>query len=297
MTHINLTLASDLSLPGHADAMALAGTQYDRLVVFARDLQGHDWSRPADCTLWDVHALLAHNLGNMESNVSLRVMAHQITTAKKRAKVAGTQMIDELTALQVAERADLAPDDLVLRLAAVVGPALAGRRRVPAPLRRMVRLEAPPPLTSMTLGYLNDHVYTRYMWMYRVDICRATGRDVMVDDDHDRRVVATIVCDWAVGHGADFDLTLARPGRRVLPPGRGWGGAAARRGGVLPHCVRAQSGGGLRPAGHGRPVLNGSSRAGRCGPATARARRPRPAWAGRARRTTGGSGHRRPCAR
>ena len=218
---MNLTLASDLSLPGHADAMALAGTEYDRLVVLARDLQGDDWARPTDCTLWDVRALLAHNLGNMESNASLRVMAHQITTAKKRAKVAGTQMIEELTALQVAERADLAPDDLVRRLAAVVGPALAGRRRVPAPLRRLVRLEAPPPLTSMTLGYLNDHVYTRDMWMHRVDICRATGRDVMVDDDHDRRVVATIVCDWAAGHGADFDLTLAGPAGGAYRRGEG----------------------------------------------------------------------------
>jgi hypothetical protein len=80
---------------------------------------------------------LAHNLGNMESNASLRVMAHQITTAKKRAKAAGTQMIDELTALQVAERADLAPDEPVHRLLAVAGPPLAWRRRVPASLRRL----------------------------------------------------------------------------------------------------------------------------------------------------------------
>ena len=218
---MNLTLASDLARPGHAAAMVLAATEYDRLVALALDLGDEDWSRPTDCTEWDVRAMLAHNLGNMESSASPRVMAHQILTAKKRARVAGTQMIDELTALQVAERADLAPDELVRRLAAVAGPALAGRRRIPAPLRRLVHLEAPPPLTSMTLGYLNDHVYTRDVWMHRVDICRATGRDVVVDGDHDSGVVATIVGDWAAGHGADFDLTLDGPAGGAYRRGSG----------------------------------------------------------------------------
>jgi hypothetical protein len=64
-------------------------------------------------------------------------------------------------------------------------------------------------------------VYTRDVWMHRVDLCRATGRDVSVDGDHDRRVVAAIVCDRAAGHGADFDLTLEGPAGGAYRRGEG----------------------------------------------------------------------------
>jgi len=176
-----------------------------------RELPPDDWSRPTDWTMWDVRAVVAHNLANMEANASFPEMIHQLRTAGKRAKASGNLMVDEMTALQVAERAELSPAELVRRVERVAPHALRGRRRLPSVLRRWVRIEAPPPLGSMRLGYLIDTIYTRDVWMHRVDISRATGRELCLDESHDGQLVSEIVCDWAAQHSQPYDLTLGDP--------------------------------------------------------------------------------------
>jgi hypothetical protein len=47
--------------------------------------------------------------------------------------------------------------------------------------------------------------------MHRGDISRATGRDVVLTAEHDRRIVADIVSEWARRHGQPFTLTLTGP--------------------------------------------------------------------------------------
>jgi uncharacterized protein (TIGR03083 family) len=205
------TRSKEIRLPDHPEAMELAETEYRRFVDLLRQLEPDDWGRPTDCTLWDVKALVAHNLGNMEANAAFREMVHQLRIATKRAKASGNLMVDEMTALHVAERAHLTPAALVERIAAVAPRALKGRRRLPGFLRRWVRIDAPPPLDSMRLGYLIDTIYTRDIWMHRVDISRAAGRAMVLDAEHDGRVVAAIVCDWAGQHGQPYDLVLAGP--------------------------------------------------------------------------------------
>jgi uncharacterized protein (TIGR03083 family) len=205
------TAPTDMRLPDHREAMGLAETEYGRFLDVLRDLEPGDWGRVTDCTLWDVKALVAHNLGNMEANAAFREMIHQLRTATRRAKNSGTQMIDEMTALQVSERADLSPVELVDRVADVIPRALRGRRMLPGVLRRWVRMDAPPPLCSMRLGYLIDTIYTRDIWMHRVDISRAAGQAMALTAEHDGRLVAAIVCDWATQHGQPYDLVLDGP--------------------------------------------------------------------------------------
>jgi uncharacterized protein (TIGR03083 family) len=199
---------TELHLPDHREAMNLAAFEYEQFIALLRQLTSEDWSRSTECTLWDVRALVAHNLGNMEANASFLEMVHQLRTATKRAKASGNLMIDEMTALQVAERDHLSGSELLSGVEGIVRKALKGRRHMPSPMRRWVRVVAPPPLESMRLGYLIDNIYTRDVWMHRVDICRATGRVMTLESDHDRRMVATIVCDWAAAHGQPYELVL-----------------------------------------------------------------------------------------
>ena len=173
-----------------------------------------------DCTLWDVRAMVAHLLANMDQNASMREMVHQIGTAKKRARASGSPMVDELTSLQIAERASLSPDELLSRIEAAVPRAVKGRQKVPSVMRRLVRIDA-GSFGRMTLGYLVDTVYTRDVWMHRLDICRATGRPMVLDANHDGRLVAAIVGDWAERHGQPYELVLGGPAGGVFSRGEG----------------------------------------------------------------------------
>jgi hypothetical protein len=60
-------------------------------------------------------------------------------------------------------------------------------------------------------GYLVDTIFTRDTWMHRLDICRATGREMVLTPEHDGRLVADVVADWARRHGQPFTLTLDGP--------------------------------------------------------------------------------------
>jgi uncharacterized protein (TIGR03083 family) len=194
--------------PDHREAMVIAETEYRRFLDLIRSLEPAEWAMPTACTDWDVKDLVAHNLGNMEGNASLRQNAHQMRTAMKRAKTSGRLMIDELTALQVSERGPLTPGELVSRVESVAGSALKGRRRTPGLMRALVPIPVPPPWNSVKLGFLVDTIYNRDMWMHRLDISRAIGRDMPVDDRHDRAIVAEIVLDWAAAHCQPYDLVL-----------------------------------------------------------------------------------------
>jgi hypothetical protein len=47
--------------------------------------------------------------------------------------------------------------------------------------------------------------------MHRVDISRATGRELVLTPDHDGVLVANVVDEWAERHGSAYSLTLHGP--------------------------------------------------------------------------------------
>ncbi|MDQ3709222.1 MAG: maleylpyruvate isomerase family mycothiol-dependent enzyme [Actinomycetota bacterium] len=191
--------------------MALAETEYRRFADALRALLTQDWAKPTDCERWDVRAMVLHVLGAMEGNASLREMLHQQRLGPKLGKQIGGSSLDGVNELQVRERDHLHGDELVERLASTIDRAVKGRRRFPAPLRR-VKLTLPAPWTGKrTLGWLNDIVYTRDTWMHRVDLAYATGTDLMLTPEHDGRLIADVVADWARIHGQPFHLVLTGP--------------------------------------------------------------------------------------
>ncbi len=119
-------------------------------------------------------------------------------------------MIDALNATQVRERAAMTTTQLRDRLLTIAPKAVGARRRTPAPMRSLLRFRQDPPfdVERWQYGFLVDTIFTRDTWMHRLDISRATGRDMVLSQAHDGRLVAGVVAEWARRHGKPFTLTL-----------------------------------------------------------------------------------------
>ena len=189
----------------HAEWMDLAEAEYERLLDLLRDLEPDDWRRPTDCTAWDVREMVAHLVGAAESGASFRESMRQQRLGKPLAQ--GRPLVDGINDVQVAERADRTPGQLVADLEDAAGRGVRARRRLPA-LVRALPVPFGPPLGTRPLGYLMDCIYTRDAWLHRVDICRAVGREPVLTSDHDGRIVADVVHEWARAHGQPFRLEL-----------------------------------------------------------------------------------------
>jgi uncharacterized protein (TIGR03083 family) len=210
MNQLQPTPARSVPALGHAEAMVLAATEFDRMLSLLRQLTPQEWSRPTVCPLWDVRALSAHVLGMAEAQASMRQFARDFRAARKRE---GGAMIDAMTAHQVAERAGLTPADIVGGLSATAPKAVRARRRAPAVVRAVVKMRQDPPFDAerWPFGFLVDTIFTRDTWMHRLDISRATGRAMHLTPGHDGRLVSDAVAEWARRHGQPFDLTLTGP--------------------------------------------------------------------------------------
>jgi uncharacterized protein (TIGR03083 family) len=192
----------------HHDWMAAAEEEYRRLDAVLAELTEADWGRPTDCTEWDVRELVAHLVGAAECAASVREMRRQQKLGRRLRP--GEPDVDGMNAVQVRERIDAAPEQLRRDLADAGARGLRGRRRLPAVVRA-IRIPFGPPLGTRPLGYLMGRIYTRDAWLHRIDICRATGRTPHLTADHDGRIVADVVAEWAAVHGRPYRLTLTGP--------------------------------------------------------------------------------------
>lgn len=192
----------------HDEAMRIADVEYGKLLDLAGQLTPTDWSRPTDCTEWDVKAVPAHLLGMMELLADKAEAGRQMAAAAQVAEQKGCIRLDALTGLQVEEHAHLTPTELGEALRAAAPRALAGRRETSDEERAAPYITSLPGEGAWTRGYLLDIIQTRDPWIHRVDICRATGRELVLTAAHDGRIVADVVSDWARRHGAAFTLVL-----------------------------------------------------------------------------------------
>ena len=189
----------------HADWMAAAAEEYKRLDSLLTELDEADWSRPTDCSEWDVRQVVAHLVGAAESNARVRELLRQARLGRKARP--GEPGVDGMNAVQVEERADVPPAQLRRDLADAGRRGVRARSRLPRALRAL-RLPFGPPLGVRSLGYLMDRIYTRDAWMHRIDIARTTGRPLLLTPDHDGRIVADVVAEWARAHGRPYSLVL-----------------------------------------------------------------------------------------
>lgn len=196
----------------HAEAMTLQAPELDRALALLRSFDDRDWAAPTDCPEWDVRRMYLHVLGACESGARVRENVHQLAAARSRRKRLGGPLEAALSAVQVHDRDGLGPAELVARLAAVAPRTVRARRRMPGLVRDHVRLAVDGPVhEKWTLGYLVGTIYLRDLWMHRADAARATGRALELTSEHDGRIVADVVAEWARRHGQAFVLELQGP--------------------------------------------------------------------------------------
>ncbi|MGA3353540.1 MAG: maleylpyruvate isomerase family mycothiol-dependent enzyme [Acidimicrobiales bacterium] len=206
MTTIDVTAIEPLS---HSEAMHRQRYELDRTLELLRSLEEGDWAAVTDCPAWDVRAMYQHVLGACEAGASMRENLHQLRLARARRKRQGGPLEAALSGVQVQERADLSPAQVIDRLSAVAPKTVRVRARTPGPVRNLARLTVDGPVhETWKLGYLIDTIYLRDLWMHRIDVTHALGRQPELAGDHDGRIVADIVTEWARRHGRPFRLDL-----------------------------------------------------------------------------------------
>jgi uncharacterized protein (TIGR03083 family) len=194
----------------HREAMGLAATAYRRFADLAATIPSDGWDRPTDCTGWTVRDLVGHVVGAMRSAASVRELLSQQREVKARVRRDGGTEVDAMTQVQIDRTAGLATSEVVAECRRLVDPATAGRRRIPAPIRRLARIPVVMGDIDETwrLGYLVDVILTRDAWLHRIDLARALGVEPVLSADHDGRIVADVVSEWARRHGRPFRLVL-----------------------------------------------------------------------------------------
>ena len=191
------------------EAYELACDEYERLLALVRSLSADDWQRPTGCTLWDVRSMVSHIAGGLAGYTSWSQFKRQYSPWSHRPyKSRFTEPVDLVNAVQVEDRKERSPEELISELREVGPKALRTRSRIPAPLRAM-RVPA-GAFGWISVGYLLDTIYPRDLWMHRLDICRATGREMSLTPEHDGRIVALVVRDLA------YSLTSRLGGDSVL---------------------------------------------------------------------------------
>jgi len=125
------TDVTDISPIDHREAMQLQATELERAVAMLRTLGPDDWATQTVCPDWDVREMWLHVLGACEAGASMRENVHQMAAARKRCKQLGVPLEAGLSGVQVAERLDLSPADLVERLEQIAPKTVKGRSRTP----------------------------------------------------------------------------------------------------------------------------------------------------------------------
>ena len=193
------------------EARVLAEEEFRRFADLVASLTPEEWATPTDCTAWDVRKMALHVLGSGEAQASVREFAHQLRRGMPLNKeIDSHHWVDGLNELQIRERDHLSNAELVAQLAAVGPKAVKGRWGTPPPARYLP-LPFGPPIGWAPLKYLLDVGFTRDVWAHRIDIHAAINRPMRLSAEHDGRLVADIVAEWAAIHGQPFELVLDGP--------------------------------------------------------------------------------------
>jgi uncharacterized protein (TIGR03083 family) len=180
----------------HHAAMGMATIELERFLALVTSLSEDDWEKPTACPRWNVRQMLAHVTGAAASYARWSEFKRQNSFKVQRPyRVSGLSFLDSLNQIQVDDRASATPAALIDELQTVGPRAIATRARLPM-LLRALRMPL-PALGIVPFGYLTDLIYTRDMWMHRLDLSRATQREMVMTPEHDGRIVSLVIRDVA----------------------------------------------------------------------------------------------------
>jgi uncharacterized protein (TIGR03083 family) len=193
------------------EARVIAEEEFVRFAQAVASLTPEEWAMPTDCTEWDVRKMVLHVLGSGDAQASFPTFVHQLRRGYPLNKeIDSHHWVDGMNELQIREREPLSNDEIVAQLRAVGPKAVKGRWRTPPPARYLP-IPFGPPVGWTSLKYLLDVGFTRDVWCHRIDLHAAIGRPMHLTADHDGRLVADIVAEWADIYDPPFELVLEGP--------------------------------------------------------------------------------------
>ncbi len=206
----------------HAEAMAIAAVENRKFLEQLRCLDEEDWTKPTACELWDVRAMAAHVVGSAAGQITPREFLRQVRAGRPLVKEIGAKFWwDGMNEIQVRERANLSTDELIAEWERNAERARVARSKMPRLIAGLPLLNLPAPVGRQPLSYLFDIGFTRDVWAHRMDIAAATGHPMDLEAEHDGRIVADIVAEWAATHGEPFVLELTGPAGGAFTAGSG----------------------------------------------------------------------------
>jgi uncharacterized protein (TIGR03083 family) len=206
----------------HREAMAITAVEMKKVAKLIADLDEADWGKPTDCARWTVHGIVAHIIGSAAAQATPREFVRQVRAGRPVVKEIGAEFWwDGMNEIHVRDRAGATPADLAAEWDVVAAKALRARTKLPRPIAKLPLLNLPAPVGRKPVGYLFDMGFTRDAWMHRIDVATATGRQFDADAEHDGRILADIVAEWAETHGEPFSLELTGPAGGSYTSGTG----------------------------------------------------------------------------
>jgi uncharacterized protein (TIGR03083 family) len=197
---------------GHAEAMQIAAVETRKFASALRDVQPADWAKPTDCARWDVRALAAHVVGSAAGQASPREFFRQVRAGRPVvAEIGAEYWWDGMNEIHVRERTSLSVDELIAEWDETSQRALRARAKLPRLIARLPLINLPAPVGRQRVSYLFDMGFTRDTWMHRIDLTQAAGTIFDADPDHDGRIIADLVAEWATTHDEPFTLALSGP--------------------------------------------------------------------------------------
>jgi uncharacterized protein (TIGR03083 family) len=213
-------------------AINAATVQNSAFLQLLGDLTEEQWKAQTDCDLWTVRDVAAHLLGWAEAAINMRELGHQTKGGWKRRKDFEGNLVDAQNQLQVEERASLSNEELLARLEAAL-PRFMVRRRKLGKVGRGIFFYDPSILKGTNLAYLVNVIFTRDMFMHRIDITRAIGQTFETSRE-EWELIADIVRDWARRTKMDATITLSGDAGGTFIAGSG--GVAHISGDVAEFC-------------------------------------------------------------
>jgi uncharacterized protein (TIGR03083 family) len=167
----SLTPATRLPQPDPDQAQAVAHAEGRVTLELLRTLGDDDWTRPTDCTDWDVRALVAHLVAQCQDGLHLGSVLRRELLGRRR--YPDKSPLDGYMAVGVDDHRAASGPQLVERFASLWPRAARARRRRPAALRRITARPGHPRPAPLAPGLPAG----RHLQPRPVDAPSRPGRD------------------------------------------------------------------------------------------------------------------------
>ncbi|WP_344220548.1 maleylpyruvate isomerase family mycothiol-dependent enzyme [Kribbella sancticallisti] len=185
-------------------------------------LDGTEWKRRTVCTEWDVADIVGHLCGQAEDVI--RPWSFPLRDRRAKRAYPGVVLLDAHMRIQADDHRGTPPAVLRERFDKLWARADRTIARNPRFIRNFtVKIEGVPGFEEIDLGYVQDILLARDLWMHRDDVCQALGRD-FDPGPYAEEVIAQVMLDVVDGpfwQGTPVVLVLTGRGGGTYRLGEG----------------------------------------------------------------------------